>query len=127
MRDFDDEALREHVVAVVGSRNYKHLRNVDEALDGAQPTMVVSGGAKGPDSRAARWARSNGVPLVEHIPDWKKHGKRAGFIRNGKIVEGADLVLAFWDGESHGTLDSIKKAIKAGVLVGVVPDVDPER
>jgi hypothetical protein len=43
-------------------------------------------------------------------PDWNKYGKSAGFVRNKLIIENADIVFAFWDGESKGTLISINIA-----------------
>jgi len=43
-------------------------------------------------------------------PDWEEHGKRAGPIRNSKMVREADAVLALWNGTSTGTADTIGKA-----------------
>jgi hypothetical protein len=51
--------------------------------------------------------------------DWDKHGKAAGFLRNTTIIENADWVVAFWDGTSRGTSDSIKKAHAAGKPISV--------
>lgn len=42
------------------------------------------------------------------------------FHRNGLIVELADHVVAFWDGTSRGTQDSISKARRAGKLAKLV-------
>jgi hypothetical protein len=42
--------------------------------------------------------------------------------RNAWIVEDADHVVAFWDGSSRGTLDTIARAEKAGKLSLVVPN-----
>jgi hypothetical protein len=39
---------------------------------------------------------------------------------NGQMVERADAVLAFWDGASPGTADTIRKAQAAGLPVTVV-------
>lgn len=80
---------------------------------------VVSGGAKGADSLGARWAKENGVKLTEFIPDWDKYGKSAGFRRNEDIVAAADTVLAFWDGASKGTGNSlsIAKRLKRPTLI----------
>ena len=36
----------------------------------------------------------------------------AGFMRNTDIINEAELVVAFWDGQSKGTKDSIDKAEK---------------
>lgn len=75
--------------------------------------VVVSGGANGVDKWAAELAEERGIPVVVIRPNWKKYGKSAGFKRNGEIVEAADDVIAFWDGQSRGTLDTIKKAHQA--------------
>jgi hypothetical protein len=57
----------------------------------------------------------------KHIfkPDWDKYGKRAGFIRNELIINEADKIIAFWDGESKGTKLSIDLAIKAGKPIDI--------
>lgn len=44
---------------------------------------------------------------------------QAAFYRNGLIVRGADRLIAFWDGLSRGTHDSILKAEEAGKPVEV--------
>ena len=41
-----------------------------------------------------------------------KYGKRAGLIRNEKIVENSSVIVAFWDGESKGTFHTIQLAKK---------------
>jgi hypothetical protein len=50
-------------------------------------------------------------------------GRTAGFTSNTTIVRDSDVVIAFWDGKSTGTLDTIEKAKALGKPVGVVlPD-----
>lgn len=71
---------------------------------------IVSGGAKGADSLAARFAKNNGIKLIEHIPDWSA-GKGAGFARNHDIIANSDFILAFWNG-SPGTKHSLSLAKK---------------
>lgn len=82
-------------------------------------TKVVSGGAAGADSLGGRWARDHKVELVEYLPEWEKHGKRAGFIRNEAIIRAADVVLALWDGTSRGTAHSLSvaKRLKKTTLI----------
>lgn len=58
--------------------------------------------------------------IIEYLPDWDKYGKSAGFKRNTTIVEACDTLLAFWDGKSRGTQDSIAKAEKLGKLTIVI-------
>lgn len=108
-------------VAVVGSRgfsSYDQLRNV---LDGvANITRVVSGGADGADTLAARFARERGIELQVFLPDWAQYGKAAGPIRNRLIVEASDVVVAFWDGTSRGTASTIAIAKELGKPCSVV-------
>jgi hypothetical protein len=75
---------------------------------------VISGGANGPDSWAEDEARKRGLKVVVHRPDWDTHGKIAGFIRNSTIINDCDRMIAFWDGRSRGTMDSIRKCQEAG-------------
>jgi hypothetical protein len=44
----------------------------------------------------------------------------AGYIRNGYIVNNSDVIVAFWNGKSNGTADTITKARKAGKPVGII-------
>ena len=74
--------------------------------------VLVSGGAVGADSLAERYAKEHNLQIIVFKPDWNKHGKAAGFIRNTNIIEEADEIIAFWDGISNGTRDSISKARK---------------
>ena len=51
-----------------------------------------------------------GLTAVIFPAEWKKYGKRAGYIRNHDIIKNSDHVVAFWDGKSRGTLHSIELA-----------------
>jgi len=106
-------------VAVIGSRGFNNYELVKETLSPLDITLVVSGGAMGADTLGERYARENGIPTKIFKPDWTK-GRGAGFLRNTDIINEADTVVAFWDGKSRGTLDSIKKAEKQGKKVLIV-------
>ena len=103
-------------LAIIGSRgfnDYNFLKeNVSEFLErnSLSCTHIISGGAKGADTLASQYATEHQLEMVIFKPDWKQFGKRAGFIRNTTIIENADVVIAFWDGISSGTKDSIAKA-----------------
>jgi len=102
------------VLAIVGSRSFDDERLARALLDVLLRhfpiDLVVSGGAKGADQIGEAWARSHGIPVRIYKPDWDRHGKAAGFLRNGEIAADADVLMAFWDGASRGTADTIRKA-----------------
>ena len=114
-------------IAVVGSRNYPYerlVRGFIQRVAAKDPeTVIVSGGARGVDSWAADEARKCGLIVEEHIPDWEADGRRAGFLRNATIVARSEVIVAFWDGESRGTLDTIQKTQRAGKRLFVI-DLD---
>ncbi len=97
-------------VAVVGSRTIQTLCMEHYIPKGA--TVIVSGGAKGVDTLAREYAVQNGLALVEFLPDYKRFGKAAPLVRNRKIVEYCDCVVAIWDGISKGTMHAVHLAQK---------------
>ena len=80
----------------------------------------MSGGAKGADSFAEAWAKERNIKVQIFLPDWEKHGKSAGYIRNGHIIAEADACIAFWDGESKGTKLSISLAEMKGIPLKII-------
>lgn len=106
-------------VAVIGSRDFTDYKMLCEVLDKYDIREIVSGGARGADSLAARYAKERGIGLTEFIPDWSV-GKYAGHIRNQDIIDYCDIVIAFWDLESKGTKDSISKAKRANKPVIII-------
>ena len=112
------------VLAVIGSRTFKDMPLLIEHMDKAcaqfSVTAIVSGGAKGADTLAAEHAAVLGLPVEIFKPDWAQFGRGAGPIRNKVIVSAADVVLAFWNGESKGTKQALSYAKEVGKHVIVV-------
>lgn len=104
-------------LAIVGSRGYKNLENVGILIYNLDHDIeVVSGGADGVDNRAATRSRQLGMQVKTFLPDWTTHGKSAGPLRNTAIVKYSDNLVAFHDGSSKGTSDSMRKAKEQGKL-----------
>lgn len=99
-------------VGVIGSRGFTDYELVKKTLSKMNITLLVSGGAKGADKLGEQYADENNIEKKIFLPDWEKHGKGAGMIRNTDIVDESEVIVAFWDGSSKGTLDSINKAKK---------------
>lgn len=109
-------------VAIVGSREFDDYELVCKSLEKVKDkiTLIISGGARGADSLAERFAIQNNIKTLIFKPDWDKYGKKAGFLRNKDIISSADIIIAFWDGNSAGTASSIDLAESYGKPIKVI-------
>lgn len=132
-------------VAIVGSRSYPTLDEVAAYVQGLDAgTEVITGGAPGVDTVAEEEADKRGLDVLVIYPDydkWAHHRERAPLERNTEIVATCDRVVAFQSkcekgcspsrcpasGWSHGTQDTIKKAIRAGKRVSIKRPNEPWR
>jgi hypothetical protein len=120
---------RPDIVAVIGSRTFKDQRLLELILDNQRKhypmTKLVSGGAIGADILAEAWADMRKVPKEIIRPSDPKYAhlppQARPLARNTDLVKACTRVIAFWDGESTGTLDAMKKATAAGKVVLIVP------
>lgn len=104
--------------AIIGSRDFKNYELLKHVLDKIPDiTKITSGGAKGADTLAEKYANSENIPLLVFFPEWNKYGKVAALIRNKDIVDAADGVIAFWDGTSRGTKQAMDYAASKGKKV----------
>ena len=111
-------------VGIVGYRNFTNKAIFDQVInefseEHGQITTVISGGANGADTLAEEYARGNNIHLIVHYANWE-NGRSAGPLRNTKIVADSDYLIAFLSDKSKGTLDTIRKAEKKGILVKIV-------
>jgi len=107
-------------IGIVGSRKFFDCKFVkqcflevlkEESLDlNSDNIILISGGAIGVDTCAQEIAKEFGLTIVIVYPNWKRYGKSAGMIRNSKIVEYSDIIIAIPKSDSVGTLDTIHKA-----------------
>ncbi len=95
--------------AVIGSRSIK-ISDIGKYISDTEE--IISGGAAGVDSCAAKYAQENGIKFTLFLPQYERYGRAAPIIRNKEIVDYADKIIAFWDGSSKGTLSVIKYAEK---------------
>ena len=105
-------------VAVIGSRNLT-VEDLGQYLP-EETTEIVSGGAKGVDTCAREYASAKGLKLTEFLPEYNRYGRGAPLKRNLQIIDYADCVLAFWDGQSRGTKIVIEQCKAQGKPVRVV-------
>lgn len=115
-------------IVVAGGRDFEDYQYLEESLDSLLSSIgddieIVSGHAKGADSLGERYANERGIPCKVMKADWKKYGKAAGIIRNQQMLdyasEATPFVVAFWDGLSKGTKDTIRRAVSRGIRLEV--------
>lgn len=114
-------------LAIIGSRNFSDYDLLcAEMAKLPKPSVIVSGGAKGADTLGKRYADEHGIPTEIFPAIWRPEGedgpidKGAGMKRNTDIIKSSHAVLAFWDGDSTGTMDSINKSIMFKKFVKIV-------
>lgn len=108
-REFDDyDYMRECMNSI------KHLyynRSIE----------VISGACRGADELGEKWAAENHFAVDSKPPDYKniKPSKRAPLVRNEEMAKAADVLCAFWDGESRGTRHMIGCAFREGLEIHI--------
>ena len=94
-------------IIIAGSRSITDFNTIEKPLieycKVHSVTEIVSGGARGVDSLGEQFAIKYNIKIKQFLADWNKHGKSAGYIRNEKMGNYADTLIAFWDGQSKGT------------------------
>lgn len=111
-RDFDDYNMLEATL--------DYLLQANSGRTNLEPVCIICGMAYGADMLGRAYAQKRGYECREYPAKWEIHGKRAGLIRNEQMAQNADALIAFWDGESHGTRDMIDRAKRHGLETIVV-------
>jgi hypothetical protein len=111
-------------VIIAGSRGFSNFQllytKCEEILETQSDIEIVSGTAKGADKLGEHYASLKGYSVARFPADWDKHGKAAGFLRNKEMAEYANMLIAFWDGESKGTKHMIDLAQSNGLEIHIV-------
>jgi len=113
-------------IIIAGGRDFNNMEILRNALEVnttglmANTLQIVSGGARGADSLGERLAREHRTNLAVFPAQWEQHGKSAGYIRNELMAQNADMLIAFWDGQSRGTEHMINLARKYQLEVHIV-------
>jgi len=106
-------------VIIAGGRYYNFTSDDYVALDELDSeynfTQVICGCAAGADIEGARWAQSIGIYIRFFPALWHIHGKAAGPIRNEKMAQNADALIAFPG--NRGTENMVNKAQELGLKI----------
>lgn len=109
-------------VLVCGGRDFEDESHVFNSLsefenEYGEISCLIHGGATGADTLAAEYAHRERRRVAVYRANWKRFGKRAGPMRNAKMLEDGkpDIVIAFADG--RGTENMISLALAVGIPV----------
>ncbi len=108
-------------VAIVGSRHFSEPDRVSDYVN-ALPhgASIITGSASGVDAAATKTARVKGIPVqvipasFDELADPKKSAAR-----NQRLIDACDVLVAFWDGASKGTRQTVERALDSGKEVHV--------
>jgi hypothetical protein len=112
------------ILAIVGSRNFKDYEVLNREINSLRNlysiTKIISGCASGADTLAEKYSVENDLLFEKYNANWKEFKSAAGIIRNTLIAKNCDLLIAFWDGKSRGTMDTINKTKKLNKKVEII-------
>lgn len=87
--------------------------------------VLIHGDCRGADRIAGQVGHEFGWTVIPVPADWKRHGRKAGFVRNVQMLDMQPTrVIAFVRGESRGTMHTVNEARKRGITVHLVADPD---
>ena len=112
----------EYRVLITGSRDFNEPNRMRAILASLPPnTVIIHGGARGADSMADELAAALSFPIRKYPADWTRYGRRAGTLRNQKMLdeEKPHLVIAFPLPSSRGTWDMVRRAEKEKIEVRI--------
>lgn len=112
------------VAVITGSRNWNRSELIWGDLVIFNPQLILVGDCPtGADKFALEWASNGRCPILVFNADWKTDGKKAGPLRNSRLVNCAKSLpdhcivkyFAYPVGDSPGTRDCIRKLQKADI------------
>lgn len=106
------------ILAISGSRKltFEHVESIivneiNHLLTLYNNIIIHVGDCKtGVDSHAQLICKKYNLQHIVFFAEWSVYGLSAGPIRNGKLLDGANKLLAIPDQYSKGTLDAIRQA-----------------
>jgi hypothetical protein len=127
VRDVDVKVKKDFRIVVAGGRDFADYKKLCSEIDdflrnkiGTHNITIISGHANGADKLGERYAREHGMNLELCPAEWERYGSAAGPIRNKRMSERADAVIAFWNGKSQGTKNMIDCAIQENLPYKII-------
>ena len=123
--------MRQARIIIAGSRSFNNYETLKDRVTKFLYTkpddrVIISGGAKGADALGERYAQEYHIPVKRFPANWDTYGKKAGILRNIEMAKYATddnaegILIAFWDGVSHGTGHMLRIADDYGMEIYLV-------
>lgn len=103
-------------IVVSGGREYENYPELSQKLDRIISQLnipsnmginIISGGARGADALAEKYAQERGYDTQVYPADWEQQGVQAGMLRNTEMAKVGDVLVAFPGGS--GTENMIQQ------------------
>ncbi len=116
-------------IIVPGSKSFNNYPLEERVLNELLPQYgedieIVSGHAEGADRFGEIYAERHNIKCAVFPAQWEKYGKKAGPIRNSQMIKYAKeqepAIIAFWNGHSKGTLDTLVKAMNDSIPTTII-------
>lgn len=110
-------------VLCFGGRDFADAAAVDRSLaaffdrNGATPSAVIHGGARGADSLCGSWGKRRGLCVIRVDANWDFFNNRAGPVRNGWMLQFCFPTYGIGFPGGSGTRDMAERLRVAGVPV----------
>lgn len=90
--------------------NYDYVTRQLESF--TDMTKLISGGGKGVEYLAEKWATQSNLPFKRIPPDIEENGQNAAFvIRNNAIINECEVLIVFWDGNNTKVIETLSTAM----------------
>lgn len=122
-------------LGIIGSRRRSTLfdrkivftiveKAIKKCIDNGQQLIIVSGGARGPDTFAEEAADFYTLDKIIHlIPEGPEHFAKRAYFRNGLIAQDSDIVFALvHQDRKGGTENTIEHCLNLKKKVFIVDD-----
>ena len=109
-------------IIVAGSRTFTNCKLLEETLNKyiTSNDIIISGVAKGADTLGIIYSHKHNIKVKYFPANWNLYGKSAGYKRNVKMANNANMLIAFWDSTSKGTkhmIDIMHKQNKKVIII----------
>lgn len=111
-------------IIIAGSREFTNYNILEQKLNfllqnTTDDITIISGTASGADKLGERYAKNHNYNIIKKPANWKKYGKRAGYVRNVEMAKIATHCVVFRVNLSKGSTHMINIAKQKNLVLRV--------